>query len=278
MLEIQWFDEHLGRMLKMLEENSELDNTIVVVTSDNGMPFPRAKATVYNYGVHMPLAIRWGNGLQRPGRIVHDFVNHIDFAPTFLEAADVKAPEEMTGRSLMNILQSDKGGWVEPARDMTVVGMERHVWTRPDGKTYPRRAIYTKDYCYIRNYEPDRWPMGGPDFKASHQSTFGDIDDGPTKSYMMEHREKKGVKKLFSMSFGKLGAEELYAIDRDPAQMKNRADEPIFREVKERLRKRMEDYQKKTADPRVKGESPWDDYPFYMGKKYLKGKYLEEVQ
>ena len=82
--EIQWFDQHLGRMLKTLEEHGELDNTLVVVTSDNGMPFPRAKATAYNYGVHMPLAIRWGRGINKSGRIIEDFVNHIDFAPTFL--------------------------------------------------------------------------------------------------------------------------------------------------------------------------------------------------
>jgi uncharacterized sulfatase len=278
MLEIQWFDQHLGRMLKTLEDNGELDNTIIVVTSDNGMPFPRAKATLYNYGVHMPLAIRWGNGIKKPGRVVEDFVNHIDFAPTFLEVAGVKAPEQITGRSLMNIFQSEKGGLVDLARDMTVVGLERHVWARPDGKTYPRRAVYTKEYCYIRNYEPSRWPMGGSDFGASHQGTFGDIDAGPTKSYMMKNREEKGLKKLFAMSFGKLPAEELYAIDKDPAQMNNLADDSAYKQVKDRLAKRMEDYQKKTADPRVKGESPWDDYPFYAGEEYLKGKYLEEVQ
>jgi uncharacterized sulfatase len=120
--------------------------------------------------------------------------------------------------------------------------------------------------------------MGGPDFGASHQGTFGDIDAGPTKSYMMEHREDKKVKKLFAMSFGKFPAEELYAIDKDTAQMNNLADNPTYKQVKDRLAKRMEDYQKKTADPRVKGESPWDKYPFYAGEEYLKGKYLEEVQ
>ncbi len=278
LFEIQWFDKHLGRMLKTLQDNGELENTIIVVTSDNGMPFPRAKATVYNYGVHMPLAIRWGKGIKNPGRVIDDFVNHIDFAPTFLQAGGVKAPDEITGRSLMNLLKSEKGGWVDPERDMTVTGLERHVWARPEGKTYPRRAIHTKDYFYIRNYEPDRWPMGGPDFVASHQGTFGDIDAGPTKSYMMEHREEKGVKELFAKSFGKLPAEELYAIDKDPAQMNNLAAEPAYAKAKERLAKRMEEYQKRTGDPRVKGESPWDDYPFYAGTKYLKGKYLEEMR
>ena len=166
LLEIEWFDKHLGKMLKTLEAAGELDNTIIVVTSDNGMPFPRAKSTIYNYGVHMPLAIRWGKGIKNPGRIIDDFVNHIDFAPTFLQAAGVKAPKEMTGRSLMNLLKSNKSGFLDPARDMTVVGLERHTWTRPEGRTYPRRAIYTKDYAYIRNYEPDRWPMGGPDLRS----------------------------------------------------------------------------------------------------------------
>ena len=276
--EVEWFDKHLGRMLKILKDNGELDNTIIVVTSDNGMPFPRAKATVYNYGVHMPLAIRWPNGIKKPGRIIDDFVNHIDFAPTFLEVAGQKVPKEMTGRSLMNVFQSNKSGFVDPARDMTVVYLERHVWARPAGKTYPRRAIYTKDYAYIRNYEPGRWPMGGPDFAASHQGTFGDVDAGPTKSFMMAHRDEKVVKELFVKSFGKLPAEELYAMDKDPAQMNNLADNPEYAKVKERLGKQMEDYQRATGDPRIRGESPWDDYPFYAGRKYLKGKYLEEVK
>jgi uncharacterized sulfatase len=278
LFEIQWFDKHLGRMLKTLEEYGESDNTIIVITSDNGMPFPRAKATAYNYGVHMPLAIRWADGINKPGRVVDDFVNHIDFAPTFLEAAGLDVPKDITGRSLMNIFKSDKSGHVDPARTMTVTGLERHVWARPEGKTYPRRVIHTKEFAYIRNYEPDRWPMGGPDFVASHQGVFGDIDAGPTKSYMMAHRNDEDVKELFDKSFSRLPAEELYAIDEDPAQMNNLADDPRFAIVKAKLQKRMENYQKKTKDPRVYGKSPWDDYPFYTGDKYLRGEYLQEVQ
>jgi len=278
LFEIRWFDQHLGRMLKILEEHGELDNTLVVVTSDNGMPFPRAKATVYNYGVHMPLAIRWGNGIRRPGRVIDDFVSHIDFAPTFLEAAGLKPGPRITGRSLMNIFKSDKSGLVDPTRTMTVTGLERHVWARPGGKTYPRRAIHTEKFVYIRNYEPDRWPMGGPDFGASHQGVYGDTDAGPTKSYMLEHKGDERVRELFEKSFGKLPGEELYAIDKDPAQMNNLAAEPAYAGVKEKLRERMEQYLQNTGDPRVRGESPWDDYPFYYGTKYLRGKYLQEVQ
>lgn len=277
--EIEWFDQHLGRILKTLEDSGELDNTIVVVTSDNGMPFPRAKATAYNYGVHMPLAIRWGKGIETPGRVVDDFVNHIDFAPTFLEAAGLKIPDEMTGRSLMNLIQSDRPGFIDPARDMTVTGLERHVWARPKGNPYPRRVIHTKDYVYIRNYEPDRWPVGGPDFESSHQQgTFGDVDAGPSKTYMMVHQADPSVRDLFAKGFGKLPAEELYAIDVDPAQMHNLAANPEYEDIKREIRGRMEEYQRKTEDPRVKGMSPWDEYPFYAGDEYLRGKYLEEVK
>jgi len=275
--EIEWFDHHLGKMLKILEENGDLDNTIVVVTSDNGMPFPRAKATTYNYGVHMPLAIRWGNGINNPGRVIDDFVNHIDFAPTFLNVTGCNVPGEMVGQSLINIFKSTKSGKIDRSRNMTVTGIERHVWARPEGKSYPRRAIHTENLVYIRNYEPQRWPMGGPDFGASHQGTFGDIDAGPTKSYMMTHRADEIVKDLFAKSFGKLPAEELYDIQKDPAQMNNLADDSDYDWLKEILREEMENYQKKTGDPRIFGQSPWDDYPFYAGEKYLKGQYLEEA-
>lgn len=278
MYEIEWFDMHLGKMIKLLEERGELENTIIIVTSDNGMPFPRAKSTLYNYGVHMPLAVRWGEGITKPGRVVDDFVNHIDFAPTFLDAAGVEIPAEMSGRSMMKLFQSGKSGTIDDTRDMTVVGLERHVWARRDGKPYPRRAIYTKDYSYIINYEPDRWPMGGPDYGSSHQGLYGDTDAGPSKSYFIENRNDKSVSHLFDLSFGKLPGEELYLIQEDPSQMTNVAYDESYSEIKTLLKNRMEEYQRLTGDPRVNGESPWDDYPFYADEKYLKGKYLEEIQ
>ncbi len=273
--EIEHFDKHLGKMLQTLETHGELDNTIIIVTSDNGMPFPRAKATAYNYGTHMPLAIRWGKGIKNPGRIIEDFVNHIDFAPTFLEMAGLKAPHNMTGKSLLPIFNSTSEGLVDKNRTMTVTGLERHVWARPEGKPYPTRAIYTKDFVYIRNYEPDRWPMGNPDFVASHQGLYGDIDAGPTKSYMLKHQNNKKVNTLFEMSFGKRPLEELYKRD-DPEQLNNLANDPKYQSIKKNLSQRLISYQKQTNDPRVEGKSLWDDYPFYADKKYLKGTYLDE--
>ena len=85
--EIEHFDRHLGRMLDTLEAKGLLDNTLIVVTSDNGMPFPRAKANSYEMANHMPLAIRWPKGIEAPGRTVDALVSFVDFAPTFLEVA-----------------------------------------------------------------------------------------------------------------------------------------------------------------------------------------------
>ena len=136
--EIEWFDQQLGRMITKLEEMGELDNTIVIVTSDNGMPFPRAKVNLYDWGTRMPLAVRWGDRL-RGGRTAEEIVSHIDFAPTFLEAAGVTPPTDMTGESLLPVLSGEGGG-----REFALTALERHTWCRPDGATYPIRAIRTR--------------------------------------------------------------------------------------------------------------------------------------
>ena len=87
LVEVEYFDFVVARAIVTLEKRGVLDNTIVVVTSDHGMPFPRAKASLYDLGTRVPLAIRWPQGIKNTGRVVGDFVNLSDVAPTFLEAA-----------------------------------------------------------------------------------------------------------------------------------------------------------------------------------------------
>ena len=140
--EIEWFDAHLERMLKTLDEAGEMDNTLVVVTGDNGMPFPHAKATLYDSGIHVPLAIRWPDAVAG-GRKVDDLVSLIDLAPTFLEAAGIEVPTVMQGRSLMTILRSPKSGQVDSHRNFIVAGRERHSCARPDNVGYPSRCLRT---------------------------------------------------------------------------------------------------------------------------------------
>ncbi len=162
--EIKRFDTEAGQLLDALRRAGEEANTIVVMTGDNGLPFPRAKSHLYDAGTKAPLAIRWP-ARARGGRRVTDFVSFSDFAPTFLEAAGVGIPDFMTGRSLMPILVSDRSGRIDPRRDKVFTERERHTWCHPDGKSYPSRAMRTSQYLYIRNFRPDLFPAGHP-FRA----------------------------------------------------------------------------------------------------------------
>src|SRR5690606_16779345 len=114
--ETEWFDRHLGLMLAKLEAIGELDNTVVIVTSDNGMPFPRVKGQMYEQDFHLPLAMCW-RAAAPGGRRVEDLVSFIDLAPTILEAAGVEIPAQCAGKSLLDILRSGKSGRVDPARN-----------------------------------------------------------------------------------------------------------------------------------------------------------------
>lgn len=261
--EIEWFDSHLASMIAKLEEIGELDNTIIVVTSDNGMPFPRAKTTLYDWGTHMPLAIRWGNKVNG-GRRVDDFVCHTDFAPTFLEAAGLSVPTEMTGSSLLPILSSNQSGIIEPNRDKVFTATERHTWCRPDGATYPVRAIRTYEYLYIRNYEPDHYPTGGPEFVSSNKTFHGDVDACPTKTFMVEDKNQKKYAEQYQLCFGKRPAEELYHIQSDLGQIHNLANDSKYADIKKKLAAQLNEHLTNSGDPRMKGEDPWKDYIYHQ--------------
>ncbi|MEX2301605.1 MAG: sulfatase [Bryobacterales bacterium] len=261
--EIEWFDRHVGRMLVRLEELGELDNTIVVVTSDNGMPFPRAKVNLYEAGVHMPLAVRWGERVAG-GRTVDDFVSHIDFAPTFLEAAGIGVPAEVTGRSLMPQLTATAQGIIDAARDHALTGFERHTMCRPDGATYPMRSIRTAEYLYIRNFEPERWPTGGAEFVSSNKTYHGDVDACPTKEFMTGPVNQRRFPRQYELCFGKRPEEELYRIADDPDQINNLGGDPAYAAAKQQLWSRLSDELQATGDPRMQGQDPWQGYVYHQ--------------
>ncbi len=263
--EIQHFDIHLQRMIKMLEEIGELDNTIIVVTSDNGMPFPRAKANLYEYGFHMPLAIRWGSKV-KAGRVVDDLVSLTDLAPTFLEVAGVEFSNTeypMIGKSILNLISSDQSGLIDPARDAIFAGRERHSSSRWDNLSYPQRAIRTQSYLYIKNFKPERWPAGAP-FKYDQEGDlspgYHDIDDF-TESYIYLERENPEVEKYFDWAVAKRPLEELYDIKKDPYCLNNLVDDPDFSEVLLDHRGKLQNRLELTEDPRVMGNGDvWESY------------------
>ncbi len=278
--EAQAFDAAVGVLVEELERIGEMEQTILVVSGDHGIPgFPRGKCNLYDLGVRVALAIRWGEKV-RGGRVVDDFVCLPDLAPTFLEAAGVSPPSVMTARSLMPVLFSDKSGQVDLSRDAAIVGRERHVAAaRPGNLPYPQRAICTKDFLYIRNFHPDRWPLGiGPEATADDApmppyeqlrdntfAAFADMDASPTKAWIATHRSDPGMERYFEYAFGRRPAEELYDLRTDQHHMNNVAQVAKYAADRERLAQRLLAVLRDTGDPRVSGGGVTFENPPYAG-------------
>lgn len=271
--EVQRFDREVGELVGTLRKKGELDNTLVVITGDNGLPFPRCKSNLYDLGTNVPLAVRWPTEV-KGGRVVEDFISLQDLAPTFLEAAGLNPTAEMTGRSFLDILTSDKAGRVDPKRDHVLTGKERHAWVRKGGLGYPCRAIRTHDFLYVRNFKPERWPAGDPvDGGEPYYSSraYGDIDNSPTKTYMMEHQNDPRVRRLFELAFRERPAEELYDLQQDPDQLNNVANVPSYAETRKALAAALAEELKATGDPRVLGNGDvFDRYRYYGGRQPVK--------
>lgn len=268
--EVQRFDRDVAEALAILAEIGELDNTIVIMTGDHGMPFPRGKGNLYDSGVRVPLAVRWPQHVPG-GRIVDDFVSTTDLAPTFLRLAGVAVPEAMTGRSLLGLLTATGSGRVDPGRDHVFSGKERHTQAQeaPDLGGTPMRSIRTADFLYIRNFRPDRWPAGTPHFEraAVPGNWLSDCDNGPTKTYLVYHQDRdEAHRRFYELSFGKRPEEELYDLRSDPGQLVNVAYQEGYRADKEMLWRRLRAELEATRDPRVVGGGEaFDAYPYFGG-------------
>lgn len=259
--EVEYFDQQLGRMLEQLEKRGELDNTLVVVTSDNGMPFPRAKGQCYEISNHMPLAMMWKNGIPRPGRVIDDFVSFVDFAPTFLDLAgiswDKSGMATFAGRSLSDILFSDQAGQVDPTRSFVLVGKERHDVGRPHDWGYPIRGIIEGNWLYLRNYEPTRWPAGNP------ETGYLNCDGSPTKTNILRLRRQGVADKYWKACFGRRPAQELYNLAEDPFCAQNLANNPEHHQKMLSLEDKMVALLKAQGDPRMFGKGDvFEQYPY----------------
>ncbi len=258
--EIEYFDQHLGKMLDILSEKGLLDNTLVVVTADNGMPFPRVKGQVYEMNHHLPLAMMWPDGIQAPGRTVDDFVSFSDFAPTFLELAGIpegnSGMETISGHSLMPYLVSPPGSAPDPVRDHMIIGKERHDVGRPHDWGYPVRGIVKNGYLYTENFKPDRWPAGNP------ETGYLNTDGSPTKSVILNMRRSGVDTSLWHLNFGKRPSRELYEIADNPYCIDNLIDDPSMTALISSMRQEMYDQLEKEGDPRIMGNGDiFDEYP-----------------
>ncbi|HCK12433.1 MAG TPA: sulfatase [Candidatus Latescibacteria bacterium] len=260
------FDAGLGVILEKLEEIGELDNTLFVVSGDHGIPgIPRAKCNLYDIGCEVALAARWPGHIEA-GRELDDFVNLMDLGSTFLDAAGVDIPDSMTGKSLVPVFESTQSGLVDQDRTFVVTGRERHVGFAREGfLPYPQRAIRTRDFLYVHNFAPDRWPAGdpmglddpnteSPDWESLQEVTYTaypDMDASPTKAWMIHHRAEEGIQRAFDLGFGKRPQEELYDLREDPDCMDNIADHENFEKTRKALYDQLMNVLREQDDPRV---------------------------
>lgn len=258
--EVEHFDRHVGLMLDELKKRDMLDNTLVIVTSDHGPPFPRGKGNVYEIANHVPLAMIWKNGIRKPGRVIDDFVSFIDIAPTLLEVAGIPAAEsgvaESPGRSLTEIFQSEMPGQVNSQRDHVLLGKERTDVGRPHDWGYPTRGIIRDNWLYVENFEPTRWPGGNP------ETGYMDCDAGVTKSVILNNHRSNPDDPFWGLCFGLRPPEELYDMTSDPDCVKNLAIDAESTNQKTALREMMHSSLRQQGDPRLAGNGAiFDSYP-----------------
>jgi len=274
--EIEHFDNHLGRMLAALAKRGLLENTLVIVTSDHGMPFPRGKGSAYEYSNHVPMAAMWAGGIAGRGRTVSDYVSFIDLAPTFVELAglswDKTGMAESPGRSLTDIFRVDRSGQVNPARDHVLVGMERHDIGRPNDAGYPIRGIVKAGQLYLENFEPSRWPACNP------ETGYLNVDGGATKTFILDAHRADATDRFWALCFGRRPGVEYYDLKSDPDCVRNLATAAGTEAARNALKKTMYAELKAQGDPRMAGQGEiFDRYPHsnanhvHFYERYMRG-------
>ncbi len=270
--ETEWFDSHLGRIIRTLEECGELDNTLIVVTSDNGCPFPRVKGQMYDDDFRLPFAAMWPAQIRQPGRTENALCSFIDLAPTFLELAGIEIPKEWPGKPLTDIFKTLENA----GRNRAFMGRERHDMGRQNDAGYPVRCIRTPQYLYVRNFEPGRWPAGNP------ETNFTNCDSSPTKTRILELHEQ-GEDFYYNQAFGKRPLEQLFDVAKDPYCMTDLAADPALAEIKASLWNELKAKLEETGDPRISGNGDiFDTYEYcsnapHSWANYINGTWKPQV-
>lgn len=255
-LEIDRFDDNLVKMIEILEEIGELENTLIIVTSDNGLPFSRAKGNAYDAGVRVPMAVCWGDRI-KGGQVIEDLISHVDLAPTMLEAAGLKGLEEIDGKSFLEILLTNSKEKRKPFRDAVFYGRERATSARPDNVGYPVRTIRTERYELVWNIKPERYPVG---------NNLNESEDFAVKAEIIRMKDNdQHSTKMYRDAFDFRPEFELHDMQNDPYGLVNLAGEPQYREVSDSLFSILKEKLYKDGDPRLLGRGDvWESYPRFM--------------
>ncbi len=216
-------DQGIGTVLNALEENGLAENTLVIVTTDHGLAFPDAKATMFDRGIGVLLLMR-GPGFTG-GQVTDALVSQLDLYPTICEIAGVDRPDWLEGTSLLPLVR----GEVSEVNDEIFAELTYHAAYEP------QRAVRTSRYKYARHFDRSRAGR----IRAN-------VDDGLTKDVVLE----AGWADIDTP------AEALYDLWLDPAEGTNRIADPRLADVADELRRRLHDWMVRTEDPLLDGFVP----------------------
>ncbi len=226
--EIGRFDYYIGKVLEELRREGVLENTVIIVMSDNGRPFPRCKTRVYDSGMKTPFVVFWPKGLKNKGIITESLISSIDVAPTLLELAGVKVPDDYQGRSFVPILKN-------PTAEIRNEVFSEHNWH--DYEAY-ERMMRTKDFLYLWNARPNLTNGGPADSKSSpSQHALNKVRD-----------EGKLTPAQADVFIAPRPAEELFDVKNDQLQLLNLASLPKFQDKLKEMRMLLKNWQKNTGD------------------------------
>jgi arylsulfatase A-like enzyme len=212
-------DRQVGRLLAELQEDGLLDSTIVVWTTDHGDGLPRAKREIYDSGIKVPMLVAWPENSRpkhlRPNSEVKKLISFVDFAPTFLQIAGVKAPNYIQGKAHFGYQNIPPREYIYASKD------------RLDEFAFRERAVRSASFKYIRNYMPNR-PGAVPLSYREQLSGMGSL-------WKLFKAGK--LNKAQAFWFNPRPAEELYNVLNDPFELNNLANDGQYQAELARLRK-----------------------------------------
>jgi len=219
-------DQGVGAVLNALDEHDLADDTLVILTTDHGLAFPGAKATLYDRGIGVLLIMR-GPGGFHGGRVSNALISQIDLYPTICELAGAECPPFLQGTSLLPLLRKE----VEEVNDDVFAELTYHAAYEP------QRAIRTQRWKYIRRFGERELPV------------LANVDDGPSKDLLIES----------GWADRPLPREELHDLLFDPQEAHDLAGDPTYEPVLHEMRERLETWMRETGDPLLDGDVPAPD-------------------
>lgn len=225
--EIKRFDYYIGEVVRELQYQKVLENTLIIIMSDNGRPFPHSKTRLNDRGIKTPFVMYWKEKIT-DNTVCNSLVSVIDIAPTILNLTGISIPEQFQGRSFDRLINA-------PKSDFRNYIFAEHNWHDYEAHG---RMVRNKDFMYILNSRPMKAQLGPADVVSS--PSFNSLEKLKFEGSL------SGIQgDIFTVPRSK---EELYDLNKDPHQSKNLAKDPRYYVTLMKFRKLLEEWMLDTAD------------------------------